>query len=155
MPVTMAASASPLYWDTSALLKCYAPEPDSAAYRALLCGRPRVVISFMHRIEMAYALRHKETRGEILPTAADRFITRFDRDAAEGRLLVLPWGADLVQASLEVLAVCNAPPERIPIRTLDGIHLAAARVAGIRSIVTTDRRMRAAAEAIGLTAIDP
>ncbi len=151
----MAASSSPLYWDTSALLKCYAPEPDSAAYRSLLCGQPRVVISFMHRIEMAYALRHKEIRGEILPTAADGFIARFDRDSAEGRFIVLPWGDDTVQASREVLAVCSSPPERIPIRTLDGIHLAAARVAGLRSIVTTDRRMRAAAEAIGMTAVDP
>ncbi|MFM7292546.1 MAG: type II toxin-antitoxin system VapC family toxin, partial [Planctomycetia bacterium] len=121
----------------------------------LLCGRPRVVISFMHRIEMAYALRHKELRGEMLPAAADSLIARFDRDSAEGRFIVLPWGADLVQAAREVLAVCSAPPERIPIRTLDGIHLAAARVAGLQSIVTTDRRMRAAAEAIGLTAVDP
>jgi predicted nucleic acid-binding protein len=155
MPVTMAASASPTYWDTSALLKCYAPEPDSAAYRALLCGRPRVVISFIHRIEMAYALQHKGIRGEILPTAADGFITRFERDSADGRFVVLPWGDDLVQAAREVLTACTFRSERIPIRTLDGIHLAAARVAGLRSIVTTDRRMRAAAEAIGMTAVDP
>ncbi|MDA1039629.1 MAG: hypothetical protein O3A37_04985 [Planctomycetota bacterium] len=35
------------------------------------------------------------------------------------------------------------------------VHLAAARVAQLRSIVTTDRRMRVAAEAIGMTAVDP
>lgn len=151
----MAAASSPLYWDTSALLKCYAPEPDSAAYRTLLCGRPRVVISFMHRIEMPYALRHKEIRGEILPTAADTITARFDRDSAEGRFIVLPWGADLVQASRELLAVCVSLPNPIALRTLDGIHLAATRVAGLQSIVTTDRRMRAAAEAIGLTTVDP
>lgn len=104
---------------------------------------------------MAYALRHKEIRGEIVPTAADNLISRFDRDSAEGRFIVLPWGADLVQASREVLEVCISLPERIPIRTLDGIHLAAARVAQLRSIVTTDRRMRVAAEAIGMTAVDP
>jgi predicted nucleic acid-binding protein len=109
----------------------------------------------MHRIEMAYALRHKEIRGEIVPTAADNLISRFDRDSAEGRFIVLPWGADLVQASREVLEVCISLPERTPIRTLDGIHLAVARLAQLRSIVTTDRRMRVAAEAIGMTAVDP
>jgi uncharacterized protein len=155
MPATMTAASSPLYWDTSALLKCYAPEPDSAAFRTLLGDRPRAVICFVHRLEMAYALRQKEIRGEILPNAASRLTARFDRDADEGRFVVLPWGTDLVQAAREVLSICGSASSPIPLRTLDGIHLAAARVAGLQHIVTSDQRMRTAAAALGWTVVDP
>jgi predicted nucleic acid-binding protein len=146
---------SPIYWDTSALLKCYAPEPDSAAYRSLLGNRTLIAICFIHRVEMAYALRQKEIRGEILPTAAGHLTARFDRDADEGRFVVLPWGPDLVQAARDILNRCVSAPEPVAIRTLDGIHLAAARLAGIRDIATTDRRMRAAAETLALKLVDP
>lgn len=152
MPVAM---NTPLYWDTSALLKCYAPEPDSHAYRTLLCERPRVVICFMHRIEMAYALRQKENRGEILPTAAGHLTSLFDRHADEGRFVVLPWGQDLVNAARDVLAGSATGQPPVAIRTLDGIHLAAARVAGLAAIVSTDRRMRVAAESLGFGVVDP
>jgi len=146
---------SPLYWDTSALLKCYAPEPDSGAYRSLLCDRPRVVICFMHRIEMAYALRQKESRGEILAAAAHHLTALFDRDSDDGRFVVLPWGPDLVKAAREVLEQSSSGQESVPLRTLDGIHLAAARAAGLPGIVSTDKRMRAAAAALGFDIVDP
>ena len=152
MPAVM---TSPFYWDTSALLKCYAPEPDSHAYRALLCDRPRVVICFLHRIEMAYALQQKESRGELLPTSARHLTALFDRDADEGRFVVLPWGPDLVKAARDVLEQYLSPQESVPIRTLDGIHLAAARAAGLPGIVTMDKRMRAAAAALGFYIVDP
>lgn len=157
MPGAMTSPSywDPLYWDTSALLKCYAPEPDSHAYRTLLCDRPRVVICFMHRIEIAYALRQKESRGELLPAAARRLTALFDRDADDGRFVVLPWGPDLVKAARDVLEDALSPQESVPIRTLDGIHLAAARAAGLPGIVTTDQRMRVAAAAIGLDLVDP
>lgn len=150
-----AAITSPLYWDTSALLKCYAPEPDSPAYRTLLCDRPRVVICFIHRIEMAYALRQKERRGELLPTAARHLTALFDRDSDAGRFVVLPWGPDLVKAARDVLEHSSSGQESVPIRTLDGIHLAAARAAGLPGIVSTDTRMRAAAAALGFDIVDP
>jgi predicted nucleic acid-binding protein len=152
MPVS---GNSPIYWDTSALLKCYAPEPDSAAYRSLLGNRPVIAICFMHRLEMAYALRQKEIRGEILPKVAGHLTARFDRDADEGRFMVLPWGPDVAQAARDVLERCVSASEPVAIRTLDGIHLAAARLAGIRDIVSTDRRMRAAAETLALNLGDP
>ncbi len=150
-----AAANSPLYWDTSALLKCYAPEPDSGAFRSLLCDRPRIVICFMHQIEMAYALRQKESRGEIVPTAARHLTGLFDRDADDGRFVVVPWGPDLVRAARDVLEQSSSGQESVPIRTLDGIHLAAARAVGLPGIVTTDKRMRAAAAALGFDIVDP
>jgi predicted nucleic acid-binding protein len=40
---------SAIYWDTSALIKLYAPEADSDRFRDLLRGRSEVpAISFLH-----------------------------------------------------------------------------------------------------------
>ncbi len=41
-----------VYWDTSALVKLYAPEPDSSAYlRFLLSQRGEVILSHLHLAE--------------------------------------------------------------------------------------------------------
>jgi hypothetical protein len=109
----------------------------------------------MHRIEMAYALRQKESRGEILPTAGRHLTALFDRDADDGRFVVLPWGPDLVKAAREVLEQPSSGQESVPIRTLDGIHLAAARAGRLPAIVTTHNRMQAAAAALGFGIVDP
>jgi hypothetical protein len=45
--------------------------------------------------------------------------------------------------------------EPVAIRTLDGIHLAAARAAGLPGIVSTDGRMRTVAAALGFDVVDP
>lgn len=65
--------AHAIYWDTSALLKLYAPEPDSSAYLRLLIQQPAdLAISFLHGVELYYALRGKESRGEIAAGSAKR-----------------------------------------------------------------------------------
>jgi predicted nucleic acid-binding protein len=41
-----------IYWDTSALLKLYAPEPDSSDYLRLLIQQSEdVAISFLHWVD--------------------------------------------------------------------------------------------------------
>lgn len=151
----MATPDSFTYWDTSALLKVYAPESDSTAYRSFLTLRPQAVICWLHPLEMAYALNHKEARREIAPGSAARLIARFDADEANGRYLVVPWGLDLRRAAREVLSWTARASQPVAIRTLDGIHLAAARIAGVTDIVTDDRRMRAAAAELGFSVVDP
>jgi predicted nucleic acid-binding protein len=42
-----------IYWDTSAILKLYAPEPDSGDYLRLLIQQTEdVALSFLHRVEL-------------------------------------------------------------------------------------------------------
>jgi predicted nucleic acid-binding protein len=151
----MSTTDSFTYWDTSALLKVYAPESDSAAYRTLLTLRPQAVICWLHPLEMAYALHHKEVRREITPGSAARITARFDADESDGRYLVVPWGLDLRRATRDVLSWTTRASQPVAIRTLDGIHLAAARIAGVTDIVTDDRRMRAAAAELGFSVVDP
>ncbi len=52
-----------IYGDTSALLKLYAPEPDSSDYLRLLIQQSEdVAISFLQRVERYFALRGKRDR---------------------------------------------------------------------------------------------
>jgi len=49
--------ANAIYWDTSALLKHFAPEPDSSDYLRLLIQQPEdLAVSFLHRVKLYFAL---------------------------------------------------------------------------------------------------
>jgi predicted nucleic acid-binding protein len=144
------------YWDTSTLVKLYAPEPDSPAYRALMQARPeRPVTSFLHRVELFYALRQKEDRGEIVAGAAARLFAEYERHLGEGRFHEIPWGGDVSDAARTALDACLAAPFLVKLRSLDGLHLGAVISAGITLLVTTDSSMRRAAPCLGITLIDP
>jgi predicted nucleic acid-binding protein len=144
------------YWDTSTLLKLYAVEPDSPAYRSLMKGRrERPVTSVLHRAELFYSLRHKEERREIVDGAAARLFSLYQQHLAEGRFHEIPWGLDVADASREALDSCLASPSPVKLRSLDGLHLGAMISGGISSLVTTDACMRRAASCLGITLIDP
>ncbi|MCP4657712.1 MAG: type II toxin-antitoxin system VapC family toxin [bacterium] len=64
----------------------------------------------------------------------------------EGYLRVLPLADDHVEIAMEVMALL---PEH-PLRTLDALHLAIARSAGLETVATADRVMAAATAALGL-----
>jgi len=140
-----------IYWDTSALLKLYAPEPDSADFLALLRSQTApVAISFLHRVEMNFALAAKELRGEIVQGGAKRLFDSFLRHRGEGRFLEIPWGDDVEQQARIALDTCCGCQPPVVLRSLDGLHLGAVFAAGIRKIITTDIRLRAAAIRVGL-----
>ncbi len=144
------------YWDTSTLVKLYAPEPDSPAYRSLMKGRSeRPVTSFLHRVELYYALRQKEERGEIVAGAAGRMFAGYQRHLAEGRFHEIPWGGDISDAARTALDSCLVSHLPVKLRSLDGLHLGAVISAGITALVTTDAHMRRAAACLGIRLIDP
>ena len=60
-------------------------------------------------------------------------------------------GADVEREYGQVLTLCYQQNPTIPLRTLDALHLASVRVAGETELVATDKRMRDAAKALGLS----
>jgi predicted nucleic acid-binding protein len=50
-----------------------------------------------------------------------------------------------------VLTLCYQQNPGIPLRTLDALHLASARVAAETELVTTDKRLRDAAKALSFS----
>jgi len=145
-----------LYWDTSALLKLYAPEPDSPAFRTLLKSRTeQPVASFLHRVELFFAFRHKEDRGELVTGAAGRLFEDYLRHVREGRFLEIPWGDDVAAAARATLEPSLSAPSPVKLRSLDGLHLGALLSGGISKLVTTDKEMRRAAQCLEIALVDP
>ena len=148
--------ANAVYWDTSAVLKLYAPEPDSSHYLRLLIQQPEdVAISFVHRVELYFALCAKEARGEISGGSARRLFQLFERHVTAGRYYVIPWGEDVARESRRLLDESLSATPPVMLRSLDGLHLGSLRAAKIQSIVTADMRMRDAARIAAIRVMEP
>ena len=140
-----------IYWDTSCVVKLYATEADSEGLLALATETDEALCcSAVLTAELFHALRHKELRKEIRPGAAGVLSLAFEQDAERGRFVLLPVGRDVLLAAVEVAESCLNRTPPILVRTLDGIHLATARLLRVSRMVTTDDRMRAAAIQLGI-----
>ena len=148
--------ANAIYWDTSALIKLYASEPDSSNYLRLLIHQSEdLAISFLHRVELYFALCGKESRGEIASGSAKRLFQLFEQHVRAGRYYLIPWGEDVGIATRQLRdAFLSASPPAM-LRSLDGLHLGALRAAKIQSVVTADMRMRDAARIAAIGVIEP
>jgi hypothetical protein len=128
-----------LYLDSSAIVKLVAAEPESTALQGFLQGRGGPwATSALARTEVVRAVRPGgaeavERARTVLAAIAEVIVTRNVLD----RAALLDPGTSL--------------------RTLDAIHLASAMRLGpdLVSVVTYDRRMAAAAEALGLVVDAP
>lgn len=128
-----------IYLDTSAAAKLVQHERESAALAVWLTariGRPLVSSALIYPELIRAVTRHR-------PELADRAI------ALAQRIMTVPIAADIVISS----ATVGNPS----VRTLDALHLATAVAIGaeLEAFVTYDKRLAAAAEAIGLTVAAP
>jgi predicted nucleic acid-binding protein len=138
-------------WDTSCVLKLYTAESDSLAWQnQALVTDDDFVASALLETEMAYALAQKELRGEVKPGGAQALLRLFGRDVQAGRFALYPVGADIMLAAVDIAAKCYRAERPIPLRTLDGLHLATAKVLKCRALATVDQRMQAAAALLHL-----
>jgi hypothetical protein len=126
-----------VYLDSSALVKLVIVEPESGALRRYLRARPRRASCALARVEVARAVR---SHGPEAITRARRLLRRLDLVRLDDELL-----DDAASLDTGVL------------RSLDAIHLAAARTLGdqLRAVVTYDERMASAAGLLGLTVDAP
>lgn len=130
-----------IYVDTSALLKTYFEAPDSDACEALLLSDPEWVTGRHTEIEVRRNLR-RELDGRPLREARAQF--RRDWDS----MLVVELDSTTCNLAAEIAEVVGA-------RTLDALHLAAAKRAGGGALpfVTYDLRQAQAARSLGLTVL--
>ena len=140
-----------IYWDTSCVIKLYTLESDSLEWQQrALEAEGDLVASALMRTEVCFALEQKELRGEILPGGASALLEIIDHDIDAGRFCLFPVGTDVLQEACAIATTCfrNDPP--LLLRTLDGIHLATARLMKCKQVATTDKRMRDGAGLLGL-----
>lgn len=138
------------YWDTSALVKLYAPEPDSAVFEGHLHNPAHTVVSARVTLWEAWAtFRRKEAEGGLAPDVARVLQGELLADLGAGEWRLIEAG-DQVEAEFnQIVEVCYRRTPPLFIRTFDAIHLASARVAGETEIVVTDKRLRDAAGLLG------
>jgi predicted nucleic acid-binding protein len=120
-----------IYVDSSALVKLAVREPESQALRRHLLRRRTLVSSALARVEVLRALL---SLGEPAVRRGEEVLA----------------GIDLVRINDRVLrSAAELTPEDV--RSLDAIHLATAALFGaeLHRIVTYDKRMASAAEALG------
>jgi len=139
------------YWDTSALLKLYVAEADSAYFLGLVAGVAGLLTSDLARVELYSALARKESAGELAAQQADQLFARFRSDAARGRISTIPAGSDVMDEAGEVIRGAYAASPPVLIRSIDAIHVASALILGVRTMVATDTRLRAVARQNGLS----
>lgn len=125
------------YLDSSALVKLVVAEAESAALRHFLDRYPVRISCALARIEVPRAVKHHGAHA----------ISRSRRLLATVNLLAVD--DSLLDAAAEV--------DGGVLRTLDAIHLAAARALGgrLNALVTYDARMGDAAEVLGLPIATP
>lgn len=128
-----------LYLDTSALVKLVVKEPETAALQAFLDASSGDAL-FTAALSRTELLRAVSRAGDVAIAEARALLDAVDTVALTRSLLD---DAGLLGPS--------------HLRSLDAIHLAAAKRAGttLRSVVTYDHRMADAAELLGMATSAP
>lgn len=139
------------YWDTSAVIKLYLDEPDSADFRKIAASVPRITISTLSWSEARVTFRRKEVDGSLPSGATEQLMQKLFDDIDEGQIDSMMWGELLEPEAEQVIDRCWTRTPCIRVRTLDAIHIASAITAGETVFVTADIRQRDAAVACGLT----
>ena len=139
--------AGPLYLDASALAKLYFPEPGSDDLNRLLVGRLDAVVSDLAVTEIVSSLCRRRREG-LVTTAVVAGLQRALLGHVEAG----------VYRRVELIPAAHREAERlvislgtVPLRAADALHLALALGAEAASLLTWDRRLGAAARAIGLS----
>ncbi|HMR33309.1 MAG TPA: type II toxin-antitoxin system VapC family toxin [Geminicoccaceae bacterium] len=136
------------YVDTSALAKWYVLEHGSHEFAAFVDGEPELRISRLCVVELRCLLARRRRSGLIDEGYESRAYHRFLQQLTSGYLTLFALlDEHLVEATSLIVSV------EAPLRTLDAIHLAAARSIGCSRLATGDRVMQAAAAQLGLDVV--
>ncbi|HQZ27272.1 MAG TPA: type II toxin-antitoxin system VapC family toxin [Verrucomicrobiales bacterium] len=140
-----------VYWDTSCVIKLYCRESDSEQYLAEIASATEALkSSSLLEAELYFAFQQKWLRQETNGKTPDRLFEEFQSDVNFGRIQLFPVGSDVIKESREVARLCfDVRPVKM-LRTLDGLHLATARLLACERVLTADDRMKAVAGVLGL-----
>lgn len=135
-----------VYLDTSALIKLYVAEAFSNEVERLVAAADGLVISRLSMLEWHCAMARRLRAGQITQDYLNIARTEFTRHLADGYFRIVSFDDTLLIDALRVLDSVNP----VPLRTLDAIHLTAARNAGVARLATGDRVMADAAITLNL-----
>ena len=127
------------YIDTSALVKLYYPEPESAQVSEwiLAHGAP-ILFTALHRLELTNALALKVHRGETTAAAVREWQDTVRSDLRAGVLASAApdWSAVWERAT----GIAGEFTQRLGSRSLDVLHVATALELACTTLLTNDAR---------------
>lgn len=136
-----------MYLDTAIIVKLLVREPDSAWFNQNLAGHP-FETSELALAEVRSALLAKERAGHISSqervSAGEKFLAMIEDDLVQLRSL----NRRVLDRASAMQLACHP---KIPLRTLDALHVATADLHNCDALSTTDNRMRAACEQFAMT----
>ncbi len=138
-----------VYLDTSALAKWYLNEANSDAFADWMRRQEHACISSLTLAEMRCLLARRRRRREISHELEREIYATFSEDVRLGHILLRPMKDGHAMDAVHLMERLST----LPLRTLDALHLAAARDLGCDRLATADRIMARAAEALGMEAV--
>jgi predicted nucleic acid-binding protein len=134
-----------MYLDSSVIVKLFAREPDSEFYGRLTDGQT-ICSSVLAYTEVWSALLAKERAGGLTPERRRRSWEAFDRNVMNNLIEMLTMGPAIFKRANRILEACHP---KVPLRSLDALHLSSADQAQDWPLATGDKRMRDAAQLLG------
>ena len=134
-----------IYLDTSALLKRYIMEPESAAFEDFFAVNAPFHSSRLTLVETRSALARRRRSGQITRKLESDAFEELRSDLQDGVLVLHALADSHATHALQLL-------EKVPtvaLRTLDALHLSAAQEIGATKFATSDRNQGKAARLIG------
>ena len=134
------------YFDTSALLKGYVVETGSERVRLGFADAESITVSVLIEPELFSSLNRLRREGLVDDTTYSSLRVSIQRDLSAFQIIPIVRAVTLRAITLV---------ERHPLRAADAIHLATALVDSCDVLWTSDRRLKAAALAEGMSVVDP
>ena len=136
-----------MYLDSCILVKLLVAEPDSEFFIGALEGR-QLVTSELAQPEVFSALLARERAGKISPQDRQLAWRELESRVKDGEIKIEPLTTIVLRKARHALEHCHP---KVPLRTLDAIHLATADLVHNFPLATTDGRLRDAATLMGFT----
>ena len=134
------------YVDTSALAKWYLNEPRSDDFERFAQRHAGLAVSRLTVLEMRSLLARRCRAGDLTHPFEREAAAAFAGDVRSGILEVHPLDDAVALEAERILARVRS----VPLRTLDALHLATARVFGAERFVTADKVQARAARSLRL-----
>lgn len=134
------------YVDTSALAKWYLNEPRSDDFERFAQRHARLAVSRPTVLEVRSLLARRRRAGDLTRPFEREAAGAFASDVRSGILEVHPLHDAVALEAERILARARS----VPLRTLDALHLATARVFGAERFVTADKVQARAARSLRL-----
>lgn len=131
-----------MYLDSAIIVKLLVREPESDWFGRNLSGHG-FDTSDLAVAEVCAALLFKERAGDIKAVERVRATEKFFSMVEDELIVLLPLNRKVVERA-RAMQIASHP--RVPLRTLDALHIATCDLHHLGTLATTDRRMRAVCE---------